>query len=85
MGKLCSLDNLRAESEGCEHVMPKIKQTAAFFCVFTVDHRQERSQYSVQSCLSGSFLILHVEICMGLTSHLLVTLVWKMYNYFCSW
>lgn len=37
VGKLCSLDGLRIESEGCEHVMLKIKQTSAF-CVFTVDH-----------------------------------------------
>lgn len=35
VGRLCSLDGLPIESEGCEHVLLKIKQTAA--SVFTVD------------------------------------------------
>lgn len=76
MGKLCSLDILRIEGEACEHEMLKIKakQLPPVFLQLVV-YRKD-----VIFCFSGvwfshfrpvccvSFLILCVEIGIGLTS-----------------
>lgn len=70
MGKLCSLDMLRIETEACERVMLKIKQLPSVFSQLTMDRKD------VIFCLVVFDVVFSVLFVWFLFKSCMLKLVW---------